>query len=301
MPIFFERSHVSRLSDCVFILAGVLLFSFSARAEPAEGPLEMASAGDAKQDTETELRIGLKPSGYERIRKGWQFASSSSRRDVYLDFFEGEHFQMRLGSSPIKARFMNTQKGTKWQVAQQIQLQAFKSEKITATAKESRRIRFDGSRLQGLQELSSRAEKFYEGLGKASLTQTDLEQFSEMLLSNGFIQGSLESLGQTPSGRVLLTAAVSQKDRLAGQFRTDEAVLDVVLGATKSKDRQGFGVLEYEFEADCDGNLSSGCQAAFAKLLAELELMGISQTDVETQSNDGFAYAESIYSRASGR
>jgi hypothetical protein len=282
----------------VFLVPGVLVLSHSARAADREEPLVTESESESKQDVETELRVGLNLSGYEKIRNAWKFESSYSRRDVYLDFFEGNRFQMRSGSVPVKARFMNAEKGTKWQVAELTQWQAVKSEKISATAKESRRIRVDGAKDKSMQEISSRAEKFYNRIAKDNLSPGDLQGLSEVLLAVPFIQDTLDKVGQSPSGRLLLAAEVSQKQRLVTEFKTKEADLGIVLGSTTSKDLQGNDFVEYEIEGDCDGGLDSGCQAAFAKLLAELERIGLSDKDLSTQSHDAFAYAETIYAEA---
>jgi hypothetical protein len=254
-----------------------------------------------EQDVETELRVGLKLSGYEKIRKAWKFDSSYSRRDVYLDFFQGDRFQMRAGSVPVKARFMNGEKGVKWQVAQLTQWAAIQGKLISGTAKETQRIKFDGKKDKAVQEYSDRVENFYDGIGKANLNQDDLTGLSELLSGVSFIQDTLAEVGQSPSGRLLLAAEVSQKERIEREFKAKDGDLDIVLGSTKSKDLRGNDFLEYEIEADCEGKLGAECRAAFAELLGELEGIGIVQTDLSEGSHDGFAYAEAIYSQAVNR
>ena len=283
------------------IVSGLLVLATVASAKDRDEHKRTGSQSDMTKDTETELRVGLKLSGYEKIRNAWNFDSSYSREDVYLDFFQGDRFQMRSGSVPVKARFMNGEKGVKWQVAKLTQWQAIKSEKISATAKESRRIRVDGGRDNSMQEISSHAEKFYNRIAKESLSPGDLQGLSDILLATPFIQDTLDKVGQNPSGRILLAAEVSQKQRLVTEFKTKEADLGIVLGKTTSKDLQGNDVVEYEIEGDCDGSLGAECQAAFTKLLTELERIGLTDSDLSTQSHDGFAYAEAIYAQAVSR
>jgi hypothetical protein len=291
----------SQLKRFAPIVSGLLMLSSVANANGRDEHTRTGYQSDMEQDTETELRVGLNLSGYEKIRNAWKFESSYSRRDVYLDFFEDDRFQMRAGSVPVKARFMNGEKGVKWQVAQLTQWAAIKGNLISGTAKETQRIKYNGKKDKAVQEVSDRVENFYDRIGKDNLTQGDLHELSEVLSGVGFIQDTLAEVGQSPSGRLLLAAEVSLKQRFVTEFKTKEADLGIVLGTTTSKDLQGKDVVEYEIEGDCDGNLGAGCKAAFAELLAELERIGISETDLSVGSHDGFAYAEAIYSKAAGR
>jgi len=283
------------------LVSVLLMLSSVANAKDRDEHTRTSSPSGIEQDTETELRVGLKLSGYEKIRNAWKFESSYSRRDVYLDFFEGDRFQMRAGSVPVKARFMNGEKGVKWQVAQLTQWAAIQGNLISGTAKETQRIKYNGKKDKAVQEVSDRVESFYNRIGNANLNQVDLQELSEVLSGVGFIQDTLAEVGQSPSGRLLLAAEVSLKQRFVAEFKTKEAELGIVLGTTTSKDLQGKDVVEYEIEGDCDGSLGAGCRAAFAELLAELERIGISETDLSAGSHDGFAYAEAIYSKAASR
>jgi hypothetical protein len=214
------------------LVCGLLVLSSVASAKGRDEHKRTGSQNDMEQDVETELRVGLKLSGYEKIRRAWKFDSTSSRRDVYLDFFQGDRFQMRAGSVPVKARFMNGEKGVKWQVAQLTQWAAIQGKLISGTAKETQRIKFDGKKDKAVQEVSDRVENFYDRIGKANLNQDDLNGLSELLSGVSFIQDTLAEVGQSPSGRLLLAAEVSQKERLVREFKTKDGDLEIVLGST---------------------------------------------------------------------
>ncbi len=261
-------------------IAGILTFAYSVMAIGENVP-------SSESSEEEEIGINISKSGYDKLKRGFDWEKETKRTDYYFDAFDGKSFVLVHLSTPYKLRLKNKEDGLFLQFSHPIQRETITVQGVPLYVRRTKAEQIQCSQSFG-EQLISTINRYFANLdiGGAKLLAA-AEDFNKVWYANANeISTKVKSVLTNTTAKIVPTQE-NMKERLTLKCKLAGVKFKLFLEDKRARNNNGDWLHVYGVEAEPRSTYKHEDMLAAAKALGELVAnKGLNTADLRSDNPD---------------